>query len=136
MRIWTALLIALLLPIQSFADVERRSANSGNVIVEDVPEIPDEIQAALQRSQNTRSAGLADWSLAGDSIFITTRFAEVNQLHRVEKPGGARHQLTWFDEPIGGASRRPGHDTLAFLMDEGGSEFSQIFLFLDRHLLQ
>jgi len=129
MRISFLLLLCLLLPNQSWADVDRRTANSGNVILEDVPAIPDEIRAALQRYQNTRSAGLADWGLTGDSIFITTRFAEVNQLHRVDQPGGARHQLTWFDEPIGGVSRRPGHETLAFLMDEGGSEFSQIFLF-------
>ncbi|MFU8876796.1 MAG: prolyl oligopeptidase family serine peptidase, partial [Wenzhouxiangellaceae bacterium] len=129
MRISFLLLLCLLLPTQSWADVDRRTANSGNVILEDVPEIPDEIRAALQRYQNTRSAGLADWSSDGASIYISTRFAEVNQLHRVDQPGGARHQLTWFDEPIGGVSRRPGHETLAFLMDEGGSEFSQIFLF-------
>lgn len=111
------------------AEVDRRLANSGNVVLEDVPEIPADIREALIRYQNTRSAGLAGWSADGESIFISTRFAEVNQLHRVDRPGGARHQLTWFDEPIGGVARRPGHSTLAFLMDEGGSEFAQIYLF-------
>ncbi|MGB0514371.1 MAG: TolB family protein, partial [Wenzhouxiangellaceae bacterium] len=111
------------------ADVDRRMANSDNVVLEDVPEIHAEIGEALTRYQNVRSAGLADWTLDGESIYITTRFAEVSQLHRVDQPGGARHQLTWFDEPMGGVSRRPGHATLAFTMDEGGSEFSQIFLF-------
>ena len=76
-----------------------------------------------------RSAGLAGWSVDGESIFIETRFAEVSQLHRVDEPGGMRRQLTWFDEPIGQVARRPGHATMAFTMDEGGSEFSQIFLF-------
>lgn len=129
MRIILPVLLFLLLPIEVPAEVAQRSTNSGNVILEDVPEIPTEIRDALQRYQNTRSAGLADWSADGEAIYISTRFAEVNQLHRVDQPGGARHQLTWFDEPIGGVSRRPGHDTLVFLMDEGGSEFSQIFLF-------
>ncbi len=129
MRIILPVLLFLLLPTEVPAEVAQRSTNSGNVILEDVPEIPTEIRDALQRYQNTRSAGLADWSADGEAIYISTRFAEVNQLHRVDQPGGARHQLTWFDEPIGGVSRRPGHDTLVFLMDEGGSEFSQIFLF-------
>ncbi|NBB91870.1 MAG: prolyl oligopeptidase family serine peptidase [Gammaproteobacteria bacterium] len=111
------------------ADVDRRTANSGNVVLEDVPEIPASISEALTRYQNTRSAGLIDWSADGESLYIATRFAEVSQIHRVDQPGGARHQLTWYDEPVGGASRRPGSDLLAFLMDEGGSEFDQIFLF-------
>ncbi|GAB4175497.1 MAG: S9 family peptidase [Wenzhouxiangellaceae bacterium] len=110
-------------------EVTRRTENSGNVVLEGVPEIPQSIHDAIRQYQNTRAAGLAAWNTDGSSIYITTRFAEVNQLHRVDFPGGARHQLTWFDEPVGAVTRRPGHSTLAFLMDEGGSEFAQIFLF-------
>jgi Tol biopolymer transport system component len=124
-----SILATLMLLAPAQAEVDRRLANSGNVVLEDVPEIPADIREALSRYQNTRSAGLAGWSADGESIYISTRFAEVNQLHRVDRPGGARHQLTWFDEPIGSVARRPGHATMAFLMDEGGSEFSQIFLF-------
>jgi len=126
---WPVAAALLVAATATSADVERRSANSGNVVLEDVPEIPADISAALTRYQNTRSAGLAGWSESGDSIYISTRFAEVSQLHRVDAPGGARHQLTWFDEPVGGVAPRPGHRQMAFLMDEGGSEFSQIFLF-------
>jgi len=113
----------------SRADVETRTENSGNVVLEGIPEIPAEIGEQLRRYQNVRSAGLLDWSADGESIFIATRFAEVSQIHRVDAPGGSRQQLTWFDEPVGGAARRPGGDTMAFLMDSGGNEFSQIFLF-------
>ncbi len=132
---WLAPLVALaalqVLAVQptSAQDVDRRTANSGNVVLEDVPEIPAEIGQALERYQNVRSAGFAAWSVDGESIFIETRFAEVSQLHRVDAPGGMRRQLTWFDEPIGQVARRPGHATIAFTMDEGGSEFSQIYLF-------
>ncbi|MDT8439243.1 MAG: S9 family peptidase [Wenzhouxiangellaceae bacterium] len=121
--------LALFIAVSLHAEPERRLANSGNVVLEDVPEIPAGISEALTRYQNTRSAGLAGWSPDGEAIYISTRFSEVNQLHRVDQPGGARHQLTWFDEPIGGVAPRPGHREMAFLMDEGGSEFSQIFLF-------
>jgi len=111
------------------AEVERRTANSGNVILEDVPEIPAEIGEALNRYQNIRSASMAGWTPDGESIYIETRFGEVSQLHRVDEPLGMRRQLTWFDEPVGQVARRPGHEEIAFTMDEGGSEFAQIFLF-------
>ncbi|MEX0915324.1 MAG: S9 family peptidase, partial [Wenzhouxiangellaceae bacterium] len=110
-------------------ELERRTANSGNVVLEDVPEIPPEIGEALRRYQNVRSARLAGWSADGQSIYIQTRFADVSQLHRIDQPGGMRRQLTWFDEPVGQVARRPGHETMAFTMDEGGDEFSQIYLF-------
>jgi len=110
------------------AEIERREANNGNVILEQVPEIPESVQRDLQRYQNIRGAGLVDWSTDGGSLFIRTRFAEVPQIHRVDQPGGARRQLTWMDEPVGGASRQPGGGHIAFTMDQGGNEFDQIFL--------
>jgi len=132
----TLIAIAALAALQSVSiqsamaqEVDRRTANAGNVVLEDVPEIPADIGEALRRYQNVRSAGLAGWSADGESVFIETRFAEVSQLHRVDAPGGMRRQLTWFDEPVGQVARRPGHATIAFTMDEGGSEFSQIYLF-------
>lgn len=128
-RIVVSTLLALLLALPAAAQVERRAANSGNVILEDVPEIPSDIGEALRRYQNVRSAGLAGWTADGEAIYIETRFAEVSQLHRVANPGGTRRQLTWFDEPVGQVARRPGHDVLAFTMDQGGSEFAQIYLF-------
>ena len=100
---WLAPLVALAalqaLAIQptSAQDVDRRTANSGNVVLEDVPEIPAEIGQALERYQNVRSAGLAGWSADGESIYIETRFAEVSQLHRVDEPGGMRRQLQAAD---------------------------------------
>jgi dipeptidyl aminopeptidase/acylaminoacyl peptidase len=46
----------------------------------------------------------------------------------VNRAGGARAQLTFFSEPIGGLQRQPGGDRFVFTMDAGGSEFSQVFL--------
>ena len=61
-------------------------------------------------------------------VYISTRFGDVNQIHRVDMPGGARHQVTFFDEPVGGVNRQPGGKNIIFTRDAGGSEFSQIFL--------
>ena len=110
------------------ADVERRTVNNDNVVLENVPEVPDELRQSLNRFLNTRSAGFSDWTEEGQGLYVTTRFGDTYQLHRVDMPGGARHQLTFFDEPIGGVQRRPESSTLSFTMDAGGNEVTQIFL--------
>ena len=111
------------------ASPSRRTANDGNVLLEDVPPVPESIVAALNRYQNVRGATLHAWTADGNGLYIGTRFGEVVQLHRVDFPGGARHQLTFFDEPIGDVEDRPGHAELVFSMDEGGSEFYQLYAF-------
>jgi dipeptidyl aminopeptidase/acylaminoacyl peptidase len=123
-----ALLIAVLAqPVQ--AEVERRTLNDGNLILEDIPAIPQTIVDDLNRYQNVRSASFLDWTADGESLYVSTRFGEVEQIHRVDMPGGARHQLTFFDEPVSQVSRRPEGSQLIFAMDAGGNEFSQLFLF-------
>jgi dipeptidyl aminopeptidase/acylaminoacyl peptidase len=112
----------------ALAEVIRTEANNGNLIMEDIPEIPQSVVADLNRYQNVRSAGFQGWAKDGDSIFVTTRFGDVSQIHHVGHPGGARTQLTFFDEPAGGVSRQPNGSKMIFTMDAGGSEFSQIFL--------
>jgi dipeptidyl aminopeptidase/acylaminoacyl peptidase len=118
--------LALLAAVTAFA-VERTNLNDGNLVLEDIPAIPQQVVDDLNRFQNVRSAGVIDWTADGKSLYISTRFAEVNQIHRVDMPGGARHQLTFFDEPIGSVERQPGSSLLTFTQDTGGNEFAQIF---------
>lgn len=105
-----------------------RQENNGHVILEDIPAIPESIVSALERYQNVRSATVGGWDQAGTSLYITTRFADVAQLHRVGSAGGARAQLTFFKEPIGQVARQPRGELIAFTMDAGGSEFAQVFI--------
>ena len=112
----------------ALAEVNRSEANNGNIVMEDVPPVPPEIISDLNRYQNVRSAGFRAWTEEGDGIFVTTRFGDVSQIHHVGHPGGARTQLTFFDEPTGGVSRQPKGSKMIFTMDAGGSEFSQVFL--------
>lgn len=121
-------LAALGCSVAALADVTRTEANNGQLVMEDIPAIPQSVVADLNRYQNTRSAGFRGWDKTGDGIFVSTRFGDVSQIHYVEHPGGARTQLTFFDEPIGGLSRQPDGSKMVFTMDAGGSEFSQIFL--------
>ncbi len=49
-------------------------------------------------------------------------------MHRVDHPGGARQQITFFFFFVSGLQRQPGGSKMIVTMDAGGSEFSQIFL--------
>lgn len=109
-------------------DVSRTEANNGNLIMEDVPAIPEEIVDSLNRFQNVRSASFAAWQEDGSGLYVKTRFADVDQLHRVDAPGGARHQLTFYKEPLGAVSDQPQGSNLIFTRDVGGGEFTQIFM--------
>jgi len=123
-----ALLSLLVLSSSVQAEVITTETNNGNLVMQDVPEIPASIVAGLNRYQNVRSASFLDWTEDGNGIYVSTRFGDVSQIHLVGHPGGARQQITFFDEPVGGLQRQPGGSKMIFTMDAGGSEFSQIFL--------
>ena len=96
--------------------------------MEDIPDIPAEIVNDLNRYQNVRSASFREWTEDGRGMYISTRFGDVSQIHRVDMAGGARTQVTFYNEPIGGVTRQPGGRNIIFTRDAGGSEFSQVFL--------
>ncbi len=126
--ILTSSVALLFLSASALAEVITTDTNNGNLVMQDIPEIPASIVSSLNRYQNVRSAGFLDWTEDGNGIFVSTRFGDVSQVHRVGHPGGARQQITFFDEPVGGLQRQPGGSRMIFTMDAGGSEFSQIFL--------
>ncbi len=109
------------------ADVPR--VESGNRISENIPEIPIALTEQLQRYANTRGAGLGGWTADGGSLLISTRFGATSQVHRVKAPGGAREQLTFFDEPIASIVPNPKRNGFVFGKDIGGSEFWQLYWF-------
>ncbi len=123
------LFLLLLVATVARGELTDRRANDGNVVLEGVPEIPARIADRLNRYLNVRSASFRSWTEDGSGLYVTTRFGEVDQLHRVDSPGGARRQLTFFPEPVRGADRRPDAAELLLFMDEGGGEFFQLFLF-------
>lgn len=108
---------------------ERREL--GNLTLEGVPEIPSSIRDRLRQYQHTRRAALRGWHPSGEGIIVSTRFGETSQVHWVKHQGGARSQLTFFDEPIGEVlvSPDPELDSFVFGQDSGGSERSQYYRF-------
>ena len=102
---------------------------SGNRISEGIPDIPPELGTQLQRYLNTRAASLGGWIADGSGLLVTTRFGNTTQVHRVKMPGGAREQLTFYDEPIASLVANPKRAGFVFGKDVGGSEFWQLYWF-------
>ena len=125
----TGLFLLLLSSTGVTAEVQRWTANDGQLVMEDIPPIPESLPPILSRYQNIRSAGFSSWSKDSKSIFIKTRLGPVTQLHRVDMPGGARYQVTFGEEPIGEVALRPNSKLIALTLDEGGDEFDQVYLF-------
>src|SRR5690349_24945667 len=91
----------------------------GTATLQNVPEIPAEVTAAVQRYQNYRAASFQDW-LSDGSMLIATRFGSTQQIHRVTMPGGDRAQITFQSEPVAGAVTIPGTQRFVFTSDTGG----------------
>ncbi|HZV85839.1 MAG TPA: S9 family peptidase, partial [Brevundimonas sp.] len=104
------------------AQPERREV--GNLVFDGIPQIPADLKPRLQRYRNARSAGFQDF-MADGSILIATRFGETAQLHRVAAPGADRRQLTFFTEPVAGATVIPGSNRYVYSRDAGGAEYFQ-----------
>ena len=103
----------------------------GEMVLEGVPEWPDDMRARMLQYLNVRWTTLNDVRDDGQAVLVGTRFGESNQLHLVTQPLGMRQQLTFFDEPVGGAFYIPGTEgrEIIYSKDWGGNEKDQFYLF-------
>ncbi len=124
------LTIIVLLLATAFTSAEIQRKEIGNLVIENIPEIPASLQERLEQYQNVRSAGFAGWANDSKGVYIITRFAETAQVHFVGQAGGARRQLTFYKEPIAGIAVRPSKERgFLFSKDIGGNEQYQIYYF-------
>ncbi len=107
----------------------------GNLVLDGVPPHDPAVTAKLDDWLSGRGASFRDF-LPDGSVLVSTRFGEVEQLHRVAMPLGAREQLTFYPEPVGSAvaPQAAGAAGFAFLKDRGGDENAQVhwYRFADR----
>lgn len=128
MRLWIllgALFLALAAHAMPQTDQSRREPDGR--ITENVPEVPTDLLERLGRYKSTRYAIPRGWVASGKGLFITTVFANTVQVHWVEMPGGARQQLTFYDEPVRDIVANPKRDGFVFGKDSGGSELFQLY---------
>ncbi len=131
-KTFTFVITGLLLTLMAPAVVAQQGRTEvGNLVMENIPPIPAELRERMNQYQQVRGASPSTWSPTGDAMLITTRFAETNQIHLISKPGGARKQITFFNEPVGGGSFCPNPQYYGFMFtkDVGGNEFRQLYWF-------
>lgn len=132
------ILIPVLFSFLAFYAQEKKNlvVPNENLITENIAEIPKELANRVKKYAESRGASLAEIHPAKNEIIISTRFGSTNQFHRVTQPMGARTQITFFDEPVSGASYEPlKGEYLVYSKDVGGNEFGQLYK-LDLKTLQ
>lgn len=126
MRQFVTIFAALAIAATPLAAQSVSERTIGTATLQNVPEIPADVNAAVQRFQNYRGAALQDW-LSDGSLLITTRFGGTDQVHRITAPLGARSQLSFFAEPVQSAATIPGQNRFIAIRDNGGDEWFQIY---------
>ena len=114
-------------PTQAQTRTQVPTRQIGTARLENVPEIPEEVGAAVQRYQNYREARFQDW-LSDGTMLMTTRFGTTSQVHHVAAPRHARTQLTFHEEPIAEAQAIPGGERFLYRRDTGGDEWFQLYV--------
>lgn len=122
-------LVAVCAPaLQAASGKEVGRREVGNLVLENIPEIPASLKERLNQFENIRSASVQGWLPGDQGLLISTRFAEAAQLHLVKGPFQDRKQVTFFDEPIGAVDVNPAKAQVLYTRDTGGNEYSQIYL--------
>ncbi|MDB6042872.1 MAG: putative prolyl oligopeptidase family protein [Gammaproteobacteria bacterium] len=102
----------------------------GNLVLEGIPPLDAAMGARLERYQQSRQATFLDWQADG-SMLVSTRFGDVEQVHRVVAPLGMREQLTFSRDPVS-LARAPhagSGNGFVFLQDRGGDENAQLYYY-------
>ncbi len=126
-------LACVLAPTSVLAQVSDVVEKPAALIADGVPAIPAALAAETRPYMEFRTAGFAGWNAADRSMLISTRFGNTAQIHRVATPMGAREQLSFEVEPVGGRWS-PAGDVLVVSKDRGGDEFFQLYTLAEGRL--
>lgn len=102
------------------------AAKPATIEADGAPAVPMALVEATRPYMEFRTAGFLGWNPVDKSMLISTRFANVAQLHKVSGPLMARRQISFEAEPLG-AFYAPNDGTLVVRKDKGGNEFFQLF---------
>jgi dipeptidyl aminopeptidase/acylaminoacyl peptidase len=98
------------------------------IVTQGVPHIPVTLVDTAGLYSENRAAFVTDWHPQRLEMMIGTRFGNTFQTHVVKMPGGARQQLTFFQEPVYGGRFQPTvGEYLVFQKDVGGGEWYQLY---------
>ncbi|SOB80332.1 Dipeptidyl aminopeptidase/acylaminoacyl peptidase [Sphingomonas guangdongensis] len=130
MRLATAAILLAAVGAPAAAQVAKPAA----ITADGVPALPVSLADALRPYAETRSAAPVAWNPVDKSLVITTRFANVAQLHQVARPMMDRRQITFEADRTSQAYYSPSGDVMLVQKDVGGGEFYQLYAMKDGRL--
>ena len=96
------------------------------ITAERVPALPLTLAERARPYLESRGASFQGWDPKHRAVLIGTRFGNVAQLHKVAMPMGARTQISFEAEPVGGSYAPRSGDVLLVAKDRGGDEYYQL----------
>lgn len=128
MKRWRMFFPTITIACLAFAQAPQAVVPGENLVLDGIPPIPTKTAEQVSRYTEFRAATLQSWNPKRKEMLISTRFADVPQLHYVKFPGGARTQLTFFPERVLGGTFPPKRDDyILFVKDIGGGEWYQLY---------
>lgn len=123
------ILLWVFLPFLWGAAVAGSRLERGNLLFDNFP-LNFAADAAVNPDAYLEGREATPWGFTPQGqLLIATRFGEVDQLHLVAGPAGARRQLTYLDEPITRAAFSPdaARSAFVYLVDAGGDQQAQLY---------
>jgi hypothetical protein len=92
---------------RAFAQSDNLPLNN-DLSADDIPPIPRSLAAEVAHYTKGRAAEMLSWHPLRREMLVVTVFGNTPQVHEVKSPGGARIQLTFFDDRVShGVSYQP-----------------------------
>lgn len=127
-RFIASFILNLLVCGAAFAQAAKTVAPPEAIVEEGVPPVSAALAEAAGRYAESRSAFPTDWHPTKREMLVGTRFGSTVQAHLVKTPGGAREQLTFFNEPVFNPTFQPtSGEYMVLQKDVGGSEWFQLY---------
>jgi dipeptidyl aminopeptidase/acylaminoacyl peptidase len=97
---------------------------TNDLIADGIPPVPLSVVTEVGHYTKGRAAEILSWHPLKREMLVVTVFGNTPQVHEVKSPGGARIQLTFFDDRVSrGVSYQPTRgDSFIFSKDSGGDQ--------------
>lgn len=101
-----------------------------NLVLQGIPKPSMSLVDDINRYTEYRRAIFCDWHPVKLQMTIETRFADTTQIHLLNRPAGAREQLTFYRDACHSGTFAPADgDLMVFSKDKGGDEFYQKYCY-------
>ncbi|URW75246.1 prolyl oligopeptidase family serine peptidase [Sphingomonas donggukensis] len=128
------LLLAATLLASAAAPAAAQIAKPAAITADGVPALPVSLAEAMRPYAESRSAAPVAWNPVTKALVVSTRFANVAQLHSVAGPMMDRRQISFEPDRTSELHYSRSGDVALVQKDVGGNEFFQLYTLKDGRL--